>query len=403
MYSLGTKRMRYAHNLYRQKRTFLRTRFANVEIYRKDPGRKRDRWQFIEPVAEVGWKRAKKNSRNLMSFELFFSSFLFQVYPRQFRTRQTTALAPCRAISRRRCDSTSRWDVSRVPWDSFDWSDSATTWAPARRRGGTRTSTARTETPPWLYWTEVERTRYWGSTWWGSSSVSICIKLFPHFSLSYSRLTVWRRRQIYPNLRTSTAKLERWIGGIFNWQQMAWEWGVTGEKMVFQSFGKMEPGKSERYAWHCIIMDPALKYKWSARSCVERKHYICEVPAGRLGKKCTRDAIFIHKLRRWVYTIMSTFFPFYLVVQIYLFRNLLYSVRRRKKSDPFAPQNQRLKPRKKGKKYSDEQRKLNERKNNRVNWRRNWVDQGENQQWANGVKLGSRPPKYWFYHLKTNF
>ncbi|XP_012219595.1 uncharacterized protein [Linepithema humile] len=144
-------------------------------------------------------------------------------------------------------------------------------------------------------------------------------------------------------------KLERWIGGIFNWQQMAWEWGVTGEKMVFQSFGKMEPGKSEKYAWHCIIMDPALKYKWSARSCVERKHYICEVPAGRL-------------------------------------------VRRRKKSDPFAPQNQRLKPRKKGKKYLDEQRKLNERKNSRGNWKRNWADQGENQQWANGVKLGSRPP-----------
>lgn len=146
-------------------------------------------------------------------------------------------------------------------------------------------------------------------------------------------------------------KLERWIGGIFNWQQMAWEWGVTGEKMVFQSFGKVEPGKSERYAWHCIIMDPALKYKWSARSCVERKHYICEVPAGRLVN------------------------------------------RRKKKSDPFAPQNQRLKPKKKGKKYLDEQQKLHERKNNRVNSKRNWADQRENQQWANGVKLGSRPPK----------
>lgn len=68
------------------------------------------------------------------------------------------------------------------------------------------------------------------------------------------------------------------------------------------------------------------------------------------------------------------------------------SARRRKKSDPFAPQNQRLKPRKKGKKYLDEQRKQGERKKNRANSRRNWLDQGENQQWAHGVKLGSRPP-----------
>lgn len=69
------------------------------------------------------------------------------------------------------------------------------------------------------------------------------------------------------------------------------------------------------------------------------------------------------------------------------------SARRRKKSDPFAPQNQRLKPRKKGKKYLDEQRKQDERKKNRANnTRRNWLDQGENQQWAHGVKLGSRPP-----------
>lgn len=66
---------------------------------------------------------------------------------------------------------------------------------------------------------------------------------------------------------------------------MAWEWGVTGEKMVFRSFGKINPGKSEQYAWHCIVLDPALKYKWNAKSCVQRKHYICEVPAGRIGEK----------------------------------------------------------------------------------------------------------------------
>lgn len=177
--------------------------------------------------------------------------------------------------------------------------------------------------------------------------------------------------------------MERWIGGIFNWQQMAWEWGVTGEKMVFQSFGKMEPGRSKKYAWHCIVMDPALKYKWSARSCVERKHYICEVPAGRLGEKCIRNILtekaFIHN-----FTDIN--------VTEFIHDIFILSARRRKKSDPFAPQNQRLKPRKKGKKYSDEQRRQGERKKNRPNLRRNWLDQGENQQWAHGVKLGSRPP-----------
>lgn len=80
------------------------------------------------------------------------------------------------------------------------------------------------------------------------------------------------------------AKLERWIGGIYNWQQMAWEWGVTGEKVVFQNFGLPQSNHSkQQYAWHCITIDPTLRYKWSPRSCVERKHYVCEVPAGRIG------------------------------------------------------------------------------------------------------------------------
>lgn len=79
----------------------------------------------------------------------------------------------------------------------------------------------------------------------------------------------------------------------------------------------------------------------------------------------------------------------------------LPSARRRKKSDPFAPQNQRLKPRKKGKKYLDEQ-KLEGKKKNRVNWRRNWADQRENEQWAHGVKLGSRPPSKYDNSITLN-
>lgn len=80
------------------------------------------------------------------------------------------------------------------------------------------------------------------------------------------------------------AKLERWIGGIYNWQQMAWEWGVSGDKVVYQNFDKLDPKNPKKYAWHCVVMDPSVRYKWKPRSCVERKHYICEVPAGRIGE-----------------------------------------------------------------------------------------------------------------------
>ncbi|KOX75747.1 hypothetical protein WN51_12074 [Melipona quadrifasciata] len=146
------------------------------------------------------------------------------------------------------------------------------------------------------------------------------------------------------------AKLERWIGGIYNWQQMAWEWGVTGEKVVFQNFGLPQSNNSkQQYAWHCITIDPALRYKWSPRSCVERKHYVCEVPAGRIAR------------------------------------------RRKKTTDPYAPQNQRLKPRKKGKKYSKEPRKLNKKNRQRGEWRRRYTEQYTDN-WAHGVNLGSRPP-----------
>lgn len=101
------------------------------------------------------------------------SDFPFQAYPRLFRTCRTSALIPWRLINPEQCDSTNPWDDSRVPLGFFDWNDSVITWAPAQRHGGTRTSIARTEMPPWLYWTEMERTGCWESTWWGISSVSI--------------------------------------------------------------------------------------------------------------------------------------------------------------------------------------------------------------------------------------
>lgn len=67
--------------------------------------------------------------------------------------------------------------------------------------------------------------------------------------------------------------------------------------------------------------------------------------------------------------------------------------RRKKKADPFAPQNQRLKPRKHGKKYPGElRRQNNRRKKEQTDWGRDWAEQTANQQWVHGVNPGSRPP-----------
>ncbi|XP_044007321.1 uncharacterized protein LOC122851877 isoform X2 [Aphidius gifuensis] len=84
-------------------------------------------------------------------------------------------------------------------------------------------------------------------------------------------------------------KLERWIGGIYNWLQMSWKWGETGEKIEFENFSRLNNSElnnnPKEYAWHCIVLDPTDKYKWNPRICLQQKHYICEVPAGRIGRR----------------------------------------------------------------------------------------------------------------------
>lgn len=83
------------------------------------------------------------------------------------------------------------------------------------------------------------------------------------------------------------AKLERWIGGIYDWVQMSWKWGEASEKIDFENFSRLNNSllnkNPKEFAWHCIVLDPTDKYKWNPRSCVEQKHYICEVHAGRIG------------------------------------------------------------------------------------------------------------------------
>lgn len=35
---------------------------------------------------------------------------------------------------------------------------------------------------------------------------------------------------------------EIWIGGMYNWQRMKWQWGYNGKDMTYQSFSQMRPG-----------------------------------------------------------------------------------------------------------------------------------------------------------------
>ncbi|KAH0563896.1 uncharacterized protein LOC123272390 [Cotesia glomerata] len=162
-------------------------------------------------------------------------------------------------------------------------------------------------------------------------------------------------------------KLERWIGGIYNWQQMTWEWGVSGEKVVFQNFHNLNQSNSKAYAWHCMVLDPAVKYKWSPRSCVKKKHYICQVPAGRIGHR-----------------------------------------RKKIKDSNLVEQNQITKPKRKGKKHNEKEKGYPEsHRHNRVReeWRskldvKNYNDDdnnrnnknNNNEEWVHGVNPGSRPP-----------
>lgn len=87
----------------------------------------------------------------------------------------------------------------------------------------------------------------------------------------------WEDRNMRSYLnKPELARLERWIGGIYNWETKRWVWGATGRRLTYHGFSRRSP--NEDPTWHCIVMDPVLMYKWSSRSCVHRKHYICESP-----------------------------------------------------------------------------------------------------------------------------
>lgn len=52
---------------------------------------------------------------------------------------------------------------------------------------------------------------------------------------------------------------EIWIGGMYNWQRMKWQWGYNGKDMTYQSFSQMKPG------WVCRPLNPdSWKGHWTS-------------------------------------------------------------------------------------------------------------------------------------------
>ncbi|XP_053683242.1 uncharacterized protein LOC128733582 isoform X2 [Sabethes cyaneus] len=65
-----------------------------------------------------------------------------------------------------------------------------------------------------------------------------------------------------------------WIGGNYNWQANKWQWGYNGKDIAYQSFSQMVPGQDLKY--HCAVLNPDLKFRWSAKLCTEKLNFICQ-------------------------------------------------------------------------------------------------------------------------------
>lgn len=75
--------------------------------------------------------------------------------------------------------------------------------------------------------------------------------------------------------RKTLDPLERWLGGRFDWQQRQWKWAASGKPLSYKGFDKSVNQDAENLQWSCMILDPALQFRWNSRSCWEERHFIC--------------------------------------------------------------------------------------------------------------------------------
>jgi len=78
--------------------------------------------------------------------------------------------------------------------------------------------------------------------------------------------------------RPTITPLNRWIGGIHDWQRGRWQWGGSGAAMAYQGFLSVGEGAAVSPQWSCAYMNPELYYRWSYAKCTEKMHFICEAP-----------------------------------------------------------------------------------------------------------------------------
>lgn len=98
-------------------------------------------------------------------------------------------------------------------------------------------------------------------------------------------------------LQRGKTRGEIWIGGMYNWQRHKWQWGYNGKDMTYQSFSQMKPGEDLKY--NCAVLNPELKYRWSAKLCFEKHYYLCQ----------HRMPFVSEKNRQRIYTKWNETFP----------------------------------------------------------------------------------------------
>lgn len=77
-------------------------------------------------------------------------------------------------------------------------------------------------------------------------------------------------------LTMSKEKNYIWIGGNYNWRANKWQWGYNGKDIGYQSFSQMVPGSSQDLKYHCAVLNPDLKFRWSAKLCTDKLNFICQ-------------------------------------------------------------------------------------------------------------------------------